>query len=176
VYSHVLTLTDATGLSATAAVLVVVYDPSAGFVTGGGWINSPAGAYKGDLNLVGKADFGFNSKYKNGATVPEGNTEFQFQTAKFNFKSKSYEWMVISGQKVRYRGVGTVNGSGNYGFELTAIDAAAGDTYTSDRFRIKIWNMNQGNGVVYDNQVDGDTTDGATPNTVIGGGNIQIHK
>src|SRR5207248_3436906 len=34
---------------------VVVYDPSAGFVTGGGWIASPAGAYAADPTLTGKA-------------------------------------------------------------------------------------------------------------------------
>lgn len=56
----------------------MVYDPAAGFVTGGGWINSPAGAYSANTDLTGKATFGFVSKYQNGATVPTGNTEFQF--------------------------------------------------------------------------------------------------
>ena len=36
--------TTATTLDGLDA-LIVVYDPSGGFVTGGGWINSPAGAY-----------------------------------------------------------------------------------------------------------------------------------
>src|SRR5207302_434908 len=61
--------------------MVVVYDPAAGFVTGGGWINSPAGAYTLDPSLVGKANFGFVSQYKKGATVPTGETEFQFHVA-----------------------------------------------------------------------------------------------
>ena len=48
---------------------MVVYDPAGGFVTGGGWINSPAGAYRADPALTGRANFGFVSKYKKGATV-----------------------------------------------------------------------------------------------------------
>jgi hypothetical protein len=45
----------------------VVYDPSGGFVTGGGWINSPAGACKLAWctdETVGRANFGFVSQYR----------------------------------------------------------------------------------------------------------------
>ncbi len=42
----------------------MVYDPDDGFVTGGGWIDSPAGACQPDPNLSGKATFGFVSRYK----------------------------------------------------------------------------------------------------------------
>ena len=43
-----------------------------------------------------------------------------------------------------------------------------------DKFRIKIWLGNQGNGVIYDNMMGVD--DGADPTTVLGGGSIVIHK
>jgi probable HAF family extracellular repeat protein len=47
IYPIDLTVTDNDGDSGHAAFeFVVVYDPSAGFVTGGGWIDSPAGAYR----------------------------------------------------------------------------------------------------------------------------------
>jgi len=59
--------------------IVVIYDPSAGFVTGGGWINSPAGRGGVDATLTGKANFGFVSRYKKGQTVPTGETEFVFK-------------------------------------------------------------------------------------------------
>ncbi len=65
----------------------------------GGWITSPAGAYVLDTTLAGKATFGFVSKYQKGATVP-GNTEFQFKVADLNFKSTSYDWLVVAGHRL----------------------------------------------------------------------------
>src|SRR5439155_11096764 len=91
-----------------------------------------------------------------------------------NFKSTAYEWLVVSGAKARFRGTGSVNGVGGYGFELTAWDGQANGGGGTDRFRIKIWNANQGNGVVYDNQMG--AADGADPTTTLGGGSIVIHK
>ncbi len=175
VYSVKLTVTDNHNLAGiSSSSYVVIYDPSAGFVTGNGWINSPSGAYTANLALTGKANFGFESKYKNGNSVPTGNTEFQFKVANFNFKSTAYEWLVVSGAKARYRGTGTVNGTGSYGFELTAWDGQVNGGGGVDKFRIKIWNNNQGNGVVYDNMMN--AADGADPTTALGGGSIVIHK
>jgi len=57
---------DDGGADAEVFEFVVIYDPSAGFVTGGGWIDSPAGAYVAEPGLTGKANFGFVSKYKKG--------------------------------------------------------------------------------------------------------------
>ncbi len=118
---------------------MVVYDPAAGFVTGGGWINSPAGAYAADPTLTGKANFGFVSKYQKGATVPTGKTEFQFKAGGLNFQSTSYDWLVVAGAKAQYKGTGTVNGVGGYGFMLTAIDGQQPGGGGVDKFRIKIW-------------------------------------
>src|SRR5207249_6428505 len=79
VYEVKVTVKDAnTGSTTVSFQYVVIYDAGAGFVTGGGWINSPQGAYAADQKLVGKANFGFVSKYKNGQSVPTGETEFQF--------------------------------------------------------------------------------------------------
>lgn len=181
VYLVSLAVTDACGTGTASTIgglsaMVVIYDPNGGFVTGGGWITSPAGAYRPNLSLTGKASFGFVSKYKPGATTPTGNTEFQFQQAGFNFRSASYDWLVVAGARAQYKGVGTVNGSGNYGFLLTAIDGQITGGGGVDKFRIKIWNKNNGDAMVYDNQVSGDTSDAGTPNTALGGGSIIIHK
>jgi hypothetical protein len=174
VYSIKLTVTDTAGGTGFATFqYVVVYDPSAGYVTGGGWIDSPAGAYVANPSLAGRANFGFVSKYQPGAAVPTGNTEFQFKVANFNFKSTSYDWLVVSGAKARYRGVGTVNGVAGYAFELTAWDGQGPGGGGVDRFRIKIRNQDQGNGIVYDNMIS--AADGADPTTALGGGSIVIH-
>ena len=47
VYTINVTICDNFGGCGTAQVWVVVYDPSAGFVTGGGWINVAAGLLPG---------------------------------------------------------------------------------------------------------------------------------
>src|SRR6266581_7865386 len=131
-------------------------------VTGGGWINSPAGAYTSNAILSGKANFGFVSNYQKGANVPTGQTEFQFNVANFNFHSTSYEWLVIAGAKAQYKGVGTVNGVGNYGFILTAIDGEINGGGGVDKFRIKIWDINNNGTIVYDNQLGASDSDTPT--------------
>ncbi|MBP1620394.1 MAG: hypothetical protein H6Q02_1161 [Acidobacteria bacterium] len=160
---------------------VVVFDPDGGFVTGGGWIMSPQGAFIAEPALTGKANFGFVSKYVKGATTPSGQTEFQFKAAGLDFHSTSYEWLVVAGSKAQYKGIGTVNGQGEFKFLLTAVDADvnAADGLVMDRFRIKIWSESNGvETVIYDNGLgDTDYDDDPTVGTTeIGGGSIVIHK
>ncbi len=173
VYAVSLTVTDGAGGSTTQTppTYVVVYDAGAGFVTGGGWITSPAGAYAADPSLTGRANFGFVAKYQKGATVPTGQTEFQFQLGRLNFHSTAYEWLVVSGSRAQYKGQGTINGAGNYGFLITAVDGSLDGT-AQDRFRIKLWDTS--GAVVYDNQMGQGDTSGAA--TVLAGGAITIHK
>jgi uncharacterized protein YegL len=146
---------------------VVVFDPDGGFVTGGGWITSPAGAYPADPGASGRANFGFVSKYQKGATVPTGNTEFQFQAGNLNFHSTDYQWLVVAGSKAQYKGTGTVNGVSGYSFMLTATDGSP------DRLRMKIWKTSDST-VVYDNQTG--SSDSSNPTTGLGGGQVVIHK
>jgi parallel beta-helix repeat protein len=146
----------------TASDILVVYNPEGGFVTGGGWIDSPEGAYTANPSLVGKATFGFVSKYVKGKTEPTGNTEFVFSAADLNFHSSSYDWLVVnqSGTNAQYKGSGTINGEGDYKFMLWAGDGEP------DTFRIKIWwEENDIENVVYDNGMD----------QPIAGGNIVVH-
>ncbi|MBI2595273.1 hypothetical protein HYW46_00885 [Candidatus Daviesbacteria bacterium] len=171
VYTINTTLTDSQGAADAKSVMVVVYDPSAGFVTGGGWLNSPAGAYTADLGLAGVANFGFVAKYQKGTNLPTGQTEFQFKVAGFNFHSDSYEWLVVAGSKAQYKGSGSVNGVSGYNFLLTATDGETKDN--PDKFRIKI---TKGSQVVYDNALGAsDDIDSANPQE-LGGGSIIIHK
>ncbi len=160
--------------SPPTSALLAVYDPTAGYVAGSGWIDSPAGAYTRDPSLAGKADFAFESKYKSGASTPIGNTVFQFEIGTLKFQSTSYEWLAVSSARAQYKGTGTINGSGNYGFMLTAIDGQINGGGGTDKFRIKIWDKNNNNVVVYDNQLG--AGDDAVPTTVIKGGSIIIQS
>lgn len=174
IYEIKLTVTDDDlGSNYSVSKYVVVYDPEGGFVTGGGWISSPEGAYASDTTLAGTANFGFVSKYKKGATVPTGVTLFNFQVADLNFHSDTYEWLVIAGSRAQYKGTGTINGEGEYGFMLTAIDGQINSVDDPDRFRIKIWDK-ASDAVVYDNMLSADDTADLT--TEIQGGSITIHK
>ncbi len=168
VYDVQLTVDDGEFSSDPATTMVVVYDPNGAFVTGGGWFTSPVDAYIANPGLTGKAEFGFVSKYKKGATVPTGNTHFQFKTADLEFKSSEYEWLVVAGPQAQYKGSGTINDAGDFGFMLTAKDSAINGTPATDTFRIKIWDKNSGapDPTVYDNGT----------NQPIDQGSIKIHK
>lgn len=176
IYTVTVTVTDDDGGAGTALhQYVVVYDPSAGFVTGGGWIDSPAGAYVADHSLAGKANFGFVSRYQKGATIPTGNTEFQFHAGSLSFRSTSYEWLVISGAKAQYKGEGTIAGDPRtFQFLLSAVDGQVSGGGGVDRFRIKIWVKGDDGAVVYDNQAGAALDAEATME--IKGGSIVIHS
>ncbi len=172
VYSATATVSNACGsVSASTASYVVVFDPSAGFVTGGGWIDAAPGSYTADPSLSGKTTFGFVAKYQKGANVPTGNTEFQFHANGLDFKSSSYDWLVIAGSRAQYKGSGTIKGrSGTYSFLLTAIDGGPGGA--NDAMRMKI--LDASGGVVFDNkQGASDTGNDATH---LAGGSISIKK
>jgi uncharacterized protein YkwD len=162
--------TDEPGNVGSAECLfLAVYDPDGGFVTGGGWFDSPPEAYYSDPSFEGKANFGFVSKYKKDSDIPTGNTEFQFQVADLNFHSEQYDWLVVAGSTAEFKGFGTINGSGAYKFMVWAKDSSP------DTFRVKIWEEDESGveEVIYDNQLGDD--DNLDPTTEIGGGNIVVH-
>lgn len=167
-YTVSATVADSDGGTGTTIYYgsVVVYDPSAGFVTNGGWINSPAGALVSNPSLTGKGTFGFVSKYQTGATVPTGNATFQFQDGSFSLSSTSYQWLVVSGAcKAQLKGSATVNGTGSYAFLITAIDGSLCSNPGPDTFRLQVTDNSTGN-TVYDNGTD----------QSLGGGSITIHS
>jgi PKD domain/Bacterial Ig-like domain (group 1) len=173
-YVVTITVTDDDGGvgSATTTQPVVIFDPQDGFVTGGGWIDSPAGAYYPDPTLTGRVHFGFVAKYRHGQQVPDGNTQFQFQVGNLRFRSDQYEWLVIAGARAQYRGTGQINGAGDYGFTLIAIDGQQNGGGGVDTFRMKIWDLTT-NTLIYDNQLNAPESE--TPTTALGGGSIVIH-
>lgn len=148
VYSIHMTVRDDDGGTGSSTFNYVVIYSGTSFVTGGGWLGSPAGAFAENPSATGRANFGFNAKYVNGQA--QGSTEFVFQNGGLNFHSTSYDWIVVSGFEALYVGSGTLNGSGDYAFLVSVADGKLAGTDV-DRFRIRIWEKATG-AVVYDDQ------------------------
>src|SRR6267142_680509 len=177
VFTIVATVTDNAGASATDSDYLVVYDPTAGFVSGSGSITSPAGAYIADPLKTGPATFAFNMRYKLGVNIPSGPTSFNFTMASLSFTGVSYDWLVVAGDKAQFKGKGTIGNTGNYGFIVTARDGEQNGATGIDKFRIKIWAINpdgsEGN-LVYDNVKNApDDIDSANPQP-INSGNVLV--
>ncbi|MFC1997041.1 NosD domain-containing protein [Chloroflexota bacterium] len=184
VYEIKLTMQDDPYLSTVVKSYkyVVVYDPSAGFVTGGGYIDSPAGAYVPDSEMTGQATFGFIAKFfrtRTGENDLSGTTVFEFHTAGLQFTSTSYDFLVVREVndvgKATYRGVGDcvapllTEDPFVCSFMLTAQD----DENGGDLFRIQIWNGDQVTGLIYDNKI-GEPSNDEDAGTVITDGSIII--
>jgi hypothetical protein len=157
--------------------MVVIYDPTAGFVTGGGYILQKANMIPtGPVDA--KANYGFNAKYQKNSSIPQGEVEFQLKP-NINFHSTSLDWLIVNTNvnpaRAQFQGSGTVNGSGSYGFLLTVTDGGQTDT-----FRIKIWdksnplNSPSPTVFIYDNEPP--LADNTNPITPAAGGNIVVHK
>lgn len=174
IYRIRLTVTDKDGAAGTAlSQLVVIYDPNGGFATGGGWLTSPAGADPDNPDLTGRAIFGFVSSYRNGASVPTGQTLFDFRLGDLTFHSTTYQWLVIAGARAQYKGVGQINRAGSYGFLITVLDGQAAGGGGVDKIRVKIWDTANGR-IVFDSQPG--APDDANPSTAIQGGAIVVHS
>ena len=153
--------------------LISVYDPDAGFITGGGTFDSPLDAFDftefpgGVLTpLSAEPNFGFNAKYEAGATTPKGNTNFVYDDGvNFNMHLKSISYTVLITENIQatYRGTGNlflngimVGAVGQWDFLVVGKDGNSNPDGTEnkkgiDRVRVKIW----------DNTVPGQPTDGA---------------
>lgn len=140
-------------------------DPTGGFVTGGGTIWSEADPEAAFMSEAGQASFGFVAKYKKGANVPDGNTNFVFEAGELHFHSSDYDWLVAAGKTAKFKGTGTIDGLGDdFKFMLWAGD----NDPDVDTFRILIWQGTEEEPevLIYDNG----------PNDPLTGGSIIIHK
>lgn len=164
-YTVALAVDDGDGGLGTAVFrYVVVYDPSGGFVTGGGWIRDPSTGKK--------ATFGFNAKYKKGAREPSGQTQFVLQAAGLRFHSAAYDWLVVAGDRAQLAGTGQVADEDGFRFILSVVDGDLEPSTSDDTFRMTIVRTASGE-VIYDSQA-GDPPD-AEPTTALGGGSVVVH-
>jgi hypothetical protein len=149
-----------TGSGKFSGTMTPITESAEAKIIGGGWMPSPAGAYKENPALAGQAVFGFVVNFRKGMPVPEGLTEFFFGGGHVRFQSEGYQLLTVdqAGRNALLQGTGTINGTGGYSFIIWAGDISKG--WGVDTFRIKIWETATGE-VVYDNGVNQEITGGS---------------
>ncbi|WP_075062094.1 ExeM/NucH family extracellular endonuclease [Ornatilinea apprima] len=116
-----------------------------GFVTGGGWFVSPAGAYTAQPELVAKTHFDLTVKYHYQNILPQGNFKLKLQKARFDFRSDTLDWLTINGDHslAIFTGSGSLNDEGGYHYMVWVGDGSP------EAIRVLIWNNDQ---IVFDNR------------------------
>ena len=133
--------------SAVADAYLVVYDPTGGYATGGGWIvpgsaSSDAGDLLPGLDGTSRANFGFVVKYASGAsTVPGGSLQFTYSAGSLRLHSTAMDWLVVTNENwAKFQGSATIDGrSGVYPFRLAARDGDTAGGTQSDRLALSIY-------------------------------------
>ncbi len=160
------TLTQPTTTASITAAPV-----NTGAIAGAGWVASPAGAFPKTPTFAGRGYFAFAAAYigKN-PVVPTGLVQYLlkskslFSSSAMSFSSTQFDVLAVSGSQATLKGTGTVDGAGSYGFLLSVID---GQLFAGNKLRIKIWDKNHGNAIVYDTQMG--AGDNAAPTGAVTG-------
>jgi DNA/RNA endonuclease G (NUC1) len=162
-YTATVTVTDDDGAatSATSGVLVV-YSAAAGFVNGSGWIAGQGNS---------KTQFALDVRYAGGAQ-PVGSLTIGDSPYLANMTASSFEFLVVTTNTATIRGAGTLSDGTAVGFLFSGIDGKMDGT-KQDKLRLKVWNAATG-AVIYDSAPG--AADYSAPTTVLGGGNVSIHR
>lgn len=148
-----------------AGVMIVVYDPEAGFTNADGSLASPTGAWTSSPDTSGEAWFHLTAKYyPSRPDVPVGTAQTWLAGTGFRFNAGdgNLEWLVATPDGMTAaKGTGTLqNQSGRHGFVFYGYDGCANGTTPGcrpgpDRFRMVVWPLSKGpnpeGDVVYDN-------------------------
>jgi hypothetical protein len=131
-YPITATVTDSRGTSVTSAACgpVLVFNPGAGFLTGGGWFDSPPGSFAPDPAVAGRGSFGVVAKYLPGNRL-KGNLELQVHDRLVNFHSTGLDLLLVTdtplGPRAEVRGRGRMNGVEGFSFLFVAYDFDTGN-------------------------------------------------
>jgi hypothetical protein len=107
--------------------VLVVFDPSLGFTTGGGTIT-----HNGS-----NANFGFNFKYLNNGRAQGDLLYIEHRpTGNLKLKSNAIDSMAIVDAQAIVLGKATFKGGGNYSFRLIAVDS--GEPGEQDQFGLEV--------------------------------------
>jgi len=170
-YTIRVTVMDDDGASDSAEVMVVVYDPDAGFANADGSVASAAGSYPGTPTAAGEGWFHLTARYYgSNATVPTGTARMWLTSLPFRVDADSpgLEWLAVTPDgKIAAKGKGRAsfmaNGTGEeMGYVFYGYDGCANGSVTSrcqpgpDRFRMVVWPLsagpNPGENIRYDNR------------------------
>lgn len=166
VYKLQMNVTDQKGVTSYASTngnfeaIVVAYDPnSKNYTYGGGKFMSPLGALKSNPSATGLVAFGFTSNYYKNSTFPKGETLLDFKVGDFTFSALNFDYLVVSGAKAQFKGLGKMtNGlleQSGLAFILTVIDGQLTGGGGVDKLRMKVYNKKTGQ-VFYDTQSGSD--------------------
>ncbi len=104
---------------------LVVYDPTAGSVSGTGWIvpDPSAGDELPAIDGKAKGSFSFTARYKtSAATTPSGSFIFTYGNL-FKLQSDELDWLVVTAGDAAYiQGTASIRGDGSYPFRVTIRD------------------------------------------------------
>lgn len=152
---------------------ISIFQPHTGFITGGGRIDSPAGAVASDLAETGYVEFGFGAKYRKKSLTPKGSVDFVAESGSIYFHSTALNWIVVvtSSDCAKVNDMGELNGDGNeYEFSMTVCNNE--ESGTLDTFRMQIWTA-EDKQIVYDNLMGND--DNGYAGTELSDGDVHIH-
>ncbi|MCU0261208.1 MAG: hypothetical protein MUE78_09335 [Ilumatobacteraceae bacterium] len=146
VYTVTVTVEDSHGFVAEEVFeFVVVFDPGAGRVAGAGAYWSDRASSMGSGPRLGSlAVFGYDARYRSGASTPTGSTHLAVLGG-FVFTSSAYDYLVINETVAISEGTGRVNGRSGYRMRVQGIDNGK-----YDFFQMTIWDATTGV-VIYDN-------------------------
>ncbi|RKY94827.1 MAG: hypothetical protein DRQ01_01400 [Ignavibacteriae bacterium] len=124
---------------------------SRGMLFANGWVNSEEGFYLPDPSVTGKLFFNINLRNRFNAGEPTGRVKINLRRENFRFRSNECEWLLIENSVATVLGKGQVNGAGNYGFLIEAYSEIEGIECPQGGLRIVIWDIDDGERIVYDN-------------------------
>jgi hypothetical protein len=96
--------------------------------------------------MKGMAHYSISAKAEGGGI----SGTFQFHIADLQFKSSKLGQLLVEDNRAWLQGEGKIRGKGNFGFLIAAVDNQG--SAEKDLLRVKIWDLNKDNRVVYDNQ------------------------
>jgi len=149
IYTLKVSATDDAGNAAIEKANFVVYDPAAGFVTGGGWFND-------------KVHFTINVKYSDENEL-KGHFKLKDKESKFEISSDTFQWLVVDGANNAYlKGTYTDDGT-LYTYLLKIVDGVD-EEEKPDYITLKVWSETDPETYIKEYE------------TELEGGNIQVHS